>query len=93
MEANVKNKRAAMTNTMYQVRFASMTLEEFAQNVSSSGILTPKEIILFYEKLDGVERTSEIWNIAERGAKEEVLLRCCRFSNYYSASRIRCFGT
>ena len=72
-EANVKNKRAAMANTMYQVRFASMTLEEFAQNVSSSGILTPKEIILFYE-VDGVERTSEIWNMAERGAKEELVL-------------------
>ena len=81
IEANVKNKRAAMGNTMYQVRFGSMTFEEFAQNVSSSGMLTPEEIILFYEKLGGVERTSEIWNMTERRAREETLLRCCRFSD------------
>ena len=81
IEANVKNKRAAMGNTMFQVRFASMTLEEFAQNVSSLDILSPEEIILFYEKLGGVERTSEIWNMTERRAREELLLRCCRYSD------------
>ena len=81
-ETNAKNKRAAMGNAIYQIRFASMTLEEFGQNVSLSGILTPEEMVLFYEKYSGVERMSEVWNMTERGTKEEILLRCCRFSNY-----------
>ena len=56
-----------------------MTLEEFGQNVSPSGVLTPEESILFYEKLCGVERKAEMWNMTKRGGKLEELLRCCRF--------------
>ncbi|CAB3993537.1 BTB POZ domain-containing 6-like [Paramuricea clavata] len=82
IEANAKNKRAAMGNAIYQIRFASMTLQDFAQNVSQSGILTPEEMVLFYEKFSGVERTSEVWNMSETRAKEDILLRCCRFDSY-----------
>ena len=78
-ETNGTNERAAIGNAIYQIRFASMTLDEFAQNVSPSGVLTPEESILFYEKLCGVERKSEMWNMTKRGAKGEKLLRCCRF--------------
>ena len=59
-----------------------MTLEEFGQNVSRSGLLTPEEMVLFYDKFSGVERTAEVWNMTERGAKKEILLRCCRFNKY-----------
>ena len=81
-EANAKNKRVAMGNAIYQIRFGSMTLREFGQNVSQSGILTPEENIMFYDKLSGVETASEIWNLSERGARERTLLRCCRFDHY-----------
>ena len=80
-ETNATNKRAALGNAIYQIRFASMTLEEFAQNVSASGLLTPEEMNLFYEKFSGLERTSEMWNMTKRG-KKDILLRCRRFSNY-----------
>jgi BTB/POZ domain-containing protein 3/6 len=82
IEANAKNKRAAMGNAIYQIRFASMTLQDLAQNVSQSGILTPEEMVLFYGKLGGVERTSEIWNMSETRVKEDILLRCCIFDTY-----------
>ena len=82
IEANAKNKRAAMGNTIYQIRFAFMTPQEFGQNASQSGILTPEEVILFYDVISGVERGSEKWNMSERKAKGEVLLRCCRFASY-----------
>jgi hypothetical protein len=82
IEANAKNKRAAMGNAIYQIRFASMTLQDFAQNVTQSGILTPEEIVLFYDKLGRVERTSEVWNMSETRVKEDILLRCCRFDSY-----------
>ena len=51
IEANAKNKRAAMGNAIYQIRFASMTLQDFAQNVSQSGILTPEVIKFSYKVL------------------------------------------
>jgi hypothetical protein len=82
IEANAKNKRAAMGNAIYQIRFASMTLQDLAQNVSQSGILTPEEMLLFFEKFGGVEKTSKIWNMSETRAKEDILLRCCRFDSY-----------
>ena len=81
-ETNGTNKRAALANAIYQLRFGSMTLEEFGQNVSVSGLLTAEEMMLFYEKFSGLERTSEIWNMTKREAKEENLLRCCRHDNY-----------
>ena len=87
-ETNGTNKRAATGNAIYQIRFASMTLDELAQNVSPSGLLTAEEIILFYEKLGGVERTSEIWNMTKREAKEEILLRCCRYDDHVFRSWI-----
>ena len=82
IEANAKNKRAAMGNAIYQIRFSSMTLRDLAQNASQSGILTPEEMVLFYDKFGGVERTSEVWNMSETRAKGDILLRCCRFHNY-----------
>ncbi|CAB4023698.1 BTB POZ domain-containing 6 [Paramuricea clavata] len=82
IEANAKNKRAAMGDAIYQIRFVSMTLQDFAQNVSQSGILTPEEMLLFYETFGGIEKTSEIWNMSETRAKEDILLRCCRFDCY-----------
>ena len=81
-ETNATSKRAAIGNAIYQIRFASMTLEEFGQNVSSSGLLTAEEMMLFYEKFSGLERTSEIWNMTKRETKEEILLRYCIYGNY-----------
>ena len=82
IEANPKNKRVVLGNTSYQIRFSSMTPHEFAHNASQSGILTPEEMVLFYDKFNGVERASKVWNLSERGAKEDVLLRYCRFGCY-----------
>ena len=82
MEANATNKRTAIANAIYQIRFASMTLQEFGQITSQSSMLTPEEIIFFYEKFSGVERVSEVWNMSDRRVRNENLLRCCRFSEY-----------
>ena len=86
-ESSTENKRAAMGNAIHQIRFASMTLEEFGQNVSRSGLLTLAEVVLFYDMFSGEKRTSDVWNMAERRAKEEILLRCRRFSCYGRSSK------
>ncbi len=81
IEANAKNKRTAIGNAIYQIRFSSMTLQEFGQITSlQSGVLTPEELVFFYEKFSGVERSSEVWNMS--GVREKGLLRCCRFDRY-----------
>ena len=82
IEANAKNKRTAIGNAIYQIRFASMTLQEFGQITSQSSMLTPEDMVLFYEKFSGVERVSEVWNMSERRVRSETLLRCCRFVEY-----------
>ena len=82
IEANAKNKRTAIGNAIYQIRFASMTLQEFGQITSQSSMLTPEEMVLFYEKFSGVEGVSEVWSMSERRVRSENLLRSCRFVEY-----------
>ena len=72
IKANAKNKRFAIGNAIYQIRFGSMTLQEFRQNVSQSGILTPEENVMFYDKFSGVERASKVWNFSERRSRERT---------------------
>ncbi len=86
IEPNAKNKRAAIGKEINQIRFASMTAQQFADNVSQSGILTREEIILMYEIISGVEKPSGLWNLSERRAKEESLLRCRRFDSYLEST-------
>jgi hypothetical protein len=83
-EANTKNKRTVLGNAIYQIRFASMTLQEFAWNTTDSDLLTADEMIFFYQNFSGVERLSEVWNMSERKAKKETLLRCSRFAGHGS---------
>ena len=74
IEANAKNRRTAIGSAIYQIRFSSMTLQEFGQITSlQSGVLTPEELVFFYEKFSGVERSSEVWNMS--GVREKGLLR------------------
>ena len=82
IEANAKNRRSAMGNLIYQIRFASMTAQEFSQFASQSDILSPEEIILFYHNICGVRVASDVWNMTERGAKVKVILRFRRFNKY-----------
>ena len=82
-ESSTENKRAVMGNAIHQIRFASMTLEEFGQNVSRSGLLTLAEVVLFYDLFSGEKRVSDVWNMSEREPRKEILLRCCRFNNYW----------
>ena len=68
IEASAKNKRTVIGNAIYEIHFTSMSLREFGQTVSQSGILTPDEMVLFYDRFSGVARTSEVWNMSQRKA-------------------------
>ena len=82
IDANAKNKRIVMGNAIYHIRFSSMNLQQFAQDVCQSAMLTAEEKVLFYDRFCGVERQSEVWNMSERTKNEGTLLRCCRFVDH-----------
>ena len=89
IEINEKNKRAVIGNAIDQIRFAAMTLQEFSQNVSVSGILTPEETIFIYKKFGELEKASEVWNWSDIRRKEKILRRCSRLKNRGIPVRIR----
>ncbi len=76
IEANSSNKREVLGNAIYQIRFVSMTLQQFSQITSDSALLTAEEKLFFYETLGGIEKASGGWDMSKRG---KILLRCCRF--------------
>ena len=84
IEVNAKNKRTVIGNIIYQIRFASMTLEEFGQITSRSSLLEPEEIILFYEKFSGIQKPFVVWNMSQKRIGNEM--RCCRFSSFETNS-------
>ena len=85
IETNAKNMRDVFENAIYEIRFASFTTEELTENVSGTDLLTPEEMNLFFEISSGAKRTSEIWNMSERGVSlKKGTLRCCRFTGYVS---------
>ena len=81
IEINTNNKRAVVGNAINQIRFVAMTLQEFSQNVSESGILTPEENLLIYKKFGELEKASEVWDWSEIRGKERTL-RCSRLKNF-----------
>ena len=87
IELNAKNKRTAIGIAFHQSRFASMTLQEFGRITPQSSMLTPEEMVLFYEKFSGVERVSEVWSMSERRVRIENLLKCCRTDSWGSKGR------
>ena len=76
LEATGENKRAILGESVYQIRFSSMTQEEFMQNVSSSGVLTSEEVVSIYDKFNGKEGPLFKWKLPKR---MRYLHRCSRF--------------
>ena len=51
LEATGPKKRAVLDDAIVHLRFLAMTLEEFANNVSTTGVLTDSEVIDFFRDL------------------------------------------
>ena len=77
LEATDENNRAILDEAVYQIRFLSMTQEEFAQNVSSAGVLTSEEVVSIYDKFSGKEGPLFKWKLPKR---KLYLHRCSRFT-------------
>ena len=65
-ETTDENRRAVIGDAIYEIRFLSMTMKEFAQYVSSSGLLKDGEVIPIYEKFCGFENPNLMWKQPKR---------------------------
>lgn len=74
------NKRAVTGDALNQIRFLSMSQKEFAQYVSSTGLLTAEEMIPIYEKLNGFHPASFKWDLPRRQASASTQFRFARCS-------------
>ena len=61
LEATGENRRAVIGNALYEIRFLSMSQQDFAHNVSSSGLLTAEELVPIYDKLNGLDQGLLRW--------------------------------
>ena len=60
-----RNRRSAIGDAIYDLRFLAMTEREFAQNVATSGLLTAEEMIPIYNKFNNVDSPNLKWKLLE----------------------------
>ena len=80
LEPTGKNRRAALGDCINQIRFLSMTMEEFANNVSMSGLLTDTELVAAFQKFSGMPGASCIACSLPR--RKGTSKSCIRFSQH-----------
>ena len=66
MEPTRENKRSAIGDAIYHLRFLAMSQNEFAQNVATSGLLTAEEMIPIYNMFNGVQSPDLKWTISQK---------------------------
>ena len=79
LDVSAENKRAVLGDAIYQIRFTTMSQKEFAQHVSSSGLLTSDEIVAVYDKLNGIDTPSLKWKLPQRQSNALHRIRFQRF--------------
>ena len=76
-EAIGAKKRAVLGDAIVHLRFLAMTLEEFANNVSTTGVLTDSEVIDFFQTFSGMAISSLTCDLPRRKGNPHS---CFRFS-------------
>ena len=76
LEVSGENRRAVLKDAVYDIAFLSMTQEDFAKHVHSSGLLSAEEMVSIYGKLCGSELPCVKW----RTRTQSSLVRIARFS-------------
>ena len=81
IEVTGKNKRAVLGDAIYQIRFLSMSVKEFAKYVVSSSLLAAEEIVPIYQEFNGLDDPSSKWKLTKRQIMIQKI-RCKRFVAY-----------
>ena len=79
LEPNGENRRAALGDAVHQIRFLSMSQEEFANNVSTSGLLTDTELVAAFQKFSGMPGSCLACSLPRRKGTSKS---CIRFSQH-----------
>ena len=79
LEPNGENRRAALGDAVHQIRFLSMSQEEFANNVSKSGLLTDCELVALFQKFNGMPGSCLACSLPRRKGTSKS---CIRFSQH-----------
>ena len=77
LEATGENRRAVLGDAINQLRFLAMTQEEFANNVSTTGVLTDGEVIAFFQKFSAMTISTLTCELPRRKGNPHS---CFRFS-------------
>ena len=66
IEENKTARRRVLDDSVYDIYFLDMSLEEFTKYVSSTGILTEAEVISIFQKFGGLDVADLKWNKLRR---------------------------
>ncbi len=61
IEEDKTARRRVLGDSVYEIRFLQMSLEDFAKYVSSTGILTEAEVISIFQKFSGLDVADLKW--------------------------------
>ena len=61
LKVSGENRRAVLQDAAYHIAFLSMSQEDFAKHVHSSGLLSPDEMVSIYGLLNGMELPCVKW--------------------------------
>ena len=66
LELTTKNRRSVIGDAVYELRLLALKEEEFAEHVSTSGLLTDDELVAVYEKFNNLDPPLLKWTMSER---------------------------
>ena len=75
LEVSGENRRAMLQDAVYDIAFLSMSHDDFAKHVHSSGLLSAKEMVSVHGRISGIELPSAKW----KRRKQKSFVRVRRF--------------
>ena len=85
IEEDKAARRRVLGDSVYEIRFLEMSLEDFAQYVSTTGILTDAEIVSIFQKFSKLDVAALKWKQGKRQAR--VVLGFTRFTSVIRSNR------
>ena len=66
LDLTTENRRSVIGEAVYDLRLLALSEQPFAEHVSTSGLLTDDELVVIYEKFNGIDSPSLKWILPER---------------------------
>ena len=83
-----EDRRSAIGDAIYDLRFLAMKEREFAQNVATSGLFTAEEMIPIYNKFNDVDSPNLKWKLLENRTRNIPFKENCYNHISHSSKRV-----